>query len=151
MYVCVCVCERVCVCVCARARVFECVCVCVHVCVCEGGIRLVICFRYVPLSTVRSISHVWHYYSFLLLLLFVCLFVVVVFFFVFFSIVLPTFHDLLCDLNLLRRGGEWYDQAVGNINQNIHDCHTHKNGTENMCYRRNTLSILYRHISLGCF
>ena len=82
--------------------------------------------------------------------LFVCLFVCCLLF-VCFSIVLPTFHDVLCDLNLLRRGGEWYDQAVGNINQNIHDCHTQKNGTENMCYRRNTLSILYRHISLGCF
>ena len=93
------------------------------------------------------------FFSFLqwcwVLLLFACLLFVVCLFvclFVCFSVVLPTFHDVLCDLNLLRRGGEWYDQAVGNINQNIHDWHSKRRHGKHVLQKEHPLCCLQTHL-----
>ena len=73
-----------------------------------------------------------------------CLFACLLF--VRFSIVLPTFHDVLCNLNLLRRGGEWYDQAVGNINQNIHDWHSKRRHGKHVLQKEHPLYSLQTHL-----
>ena len=93
------------------------------------------------------------FFSFLqwcwVLLLFACLLFVVCLFvclFVCFSVVLPTFHDVLCDLNLLRRGGEWYDQAVGNLNQNIHDWHSKRRHGKHVLQKEHPLCCLQTHL-----
>ena len=75
-----------------------------------------------------------------------CLFVCLLFVLCFFSIVLRTFHDVLCDLNILRRGGEWYDQAVGNINQNIHDWHTKRRHGKHVLQKEHPLCCLQTHL-----